>query len=95
MYPGLYAAETPDKPAAIVAETGAVLTVDETGRIVLPAKLRQKIGIEGEAYFIAMGDTFQIWKPETYEGHDGEVEDILDDLGGADIWTLLESEEEV
>ena len=66
------------------------LTVDETGRIVLPAKLRQKIGI-----FIAMGDTFQIWKPETYDSHDGEVDELLDDLGGADIWTLLESEEEV
>ena len=42
-------------------------TVDETGRIVLPAKLRQKIGMGDTAYFIATGDTFQIWKPETYE----------------------------
>ena len=71
------------------------LTVDETGRIVLPARLRQKIGIDGEAYFIAMGDTFQIWKPETFDSHDSEVDALLDDLGGADIWTLLESEEEV
>jgi MraZ protein len=42
-------------------------SVDETGRIVLPAKLRQKIAIDGEAYFIATGDTFQIWNPGTYE----------------------------
>ena len=42
-------------------------SVDETGRLVLPAKLREKIGLEGEAFFIAAGDTFQIWKPETYE----------------------------
>lgn len=42
-------------------------SVDETGRIVLPAKLRRKIGLEDEAYFIATGDTFQIWKPETFE----------------------------
>lgn len=42
-------------------------TVDDTGRLVLPAKLRQKIGLEAEAFFIAAGDTFQIWKPETYE----------------------------
>lgn len=41
--------------------------VDETGRLVLPAKLRNKIELEGEAFFIAAGDTFQIWKPETYE----------------------------
>lgn len=41
--------------------------IDDTGRIVLPAKLRAKIGLEGEAYFIATGDTFQIWNPSTYE----------------------------
>ena len=33
-------------------------SIDETGRLVLPAKLRQKIGIDTEAYFIAAGDTF-------------------------------------
>jgi MraZ protein len=27
----------------------------------------KKIGIDKEAYFIAAGDTFQIWNPETYE----------------------------
>ena len=37
-------------------------TVDETGRLVLPAKLRTKIGLEKEAFFMAAGDTFQIWK---------------------------------
>ncbi len=42
-------------------------TVDDTGRLVLPAKLRSKIDLDGEAFFMAAGDTFQIWKPETYE----------------------------
>jgi len=42
-------------------------TIDDTGRIVLPQKLRAKVGLEDMAYFIATGDTFQIWKPETYE----------------------------
>ncbi len=42
-------------------------SVDETGRLVLPAKLRQKIGLEKEAFFIASGDTFQIWNPRIYE----------------------------
>ena len=41
--------------------------VDDTGRLVLPAKLRRKIDLDAEAFFIAAGDTFQIWKPETYE----------------------------
>jgi MraZ protein len=42
-------------------------TVDETGRLVLPAKLRGKIDLDKEAFFIGMGDTFQIWQPETYD----------------------------
>ncbi|MEO1705985.1 MAG: division/cell wall cluster transcriptional repressor MraZ [Pseudomonadota bacterium] len=56
-------------------------TVDETGRLVLPAKLRQKIGLEGEAFFIAAGDTFQIWKPNTYEAEElSKTEAFLDEL---------------
>ena len=56
-------------------------TVDETGRLVLPAKLRQKIDLTGEAFFIAAGDTFQIWKPETYEAEElAATEDYLDEL---------------
>ncbi|WP_282021462.1 division/cell wall cluster transcriptional repressor MraZ [Ruegeria faecimaris] len=54
--------------------------VDETGRLVLPAKLRSKIDLEGEAFFIAAGDTFQIWKPETYESDElAAAEEWLDD----------------
>jgi len=44
--------------------------VDGDGRLVLPQKLREKIGLEGEAFFIGSGDTFKIWKPETYEAVD-------------------------
>ena len=56
-------------------------TVDETGRLVLPAKLRAKIGLEKEAFFIASGDTFQIWKPETYETEElATFEATLDEL---------------
>ncbi|WP_255449549.1 division/cell wall cluster transcriptional repressor MraZ [Shimia ponticola] len=55
--------------------------VDETGRLVLPAKLREKIGLEKEAFFIAAGDTFQIWKPETYEEEElSKTEAWLDEL---------------
>jgi MraZ protein len=56
-------------------------TVDETGRLVLPAKLRQKIELENEAFFIAAGDTFQIWKTETYETVErAKEEEWLDEL---------------
>ena len=56
-------------------------SVDETGRLVLPAKLRQKIGLDNEAFFIAAGDTFQIWEPDTYEAEEAaKTEAWLDEL---------------
>lgn len=56
-------------------------TVDETGRLVLPAKLRQKIELENLAFFISAGDTFQIWKPETYDSVErAKEEEWLDSL---------------
>ena len=64
-------------------------SVDETGRLVLPAKLRQKIGLEKEAFFIAAGDTFQIWKPETYQTEEvSKTEAWLDELP-ADVDPLV------
>ena len=56
-------------------------SIDETGRLVLPAKLRRKIDLEGEAFFIAAGDTFQIWKPETFEAEEvAKTEEWLDEF---------------
>lgn len=44
--------------------------VVEDGRIVLPAKLRKKLDLTGKAFFIASGDHFQIWNPETYQSEE-------------------------
>lgn len=54
------------------------LQIDEDGRMVLPQKLREQIGLKDEAFFISAGDYFTLWKPETYEamgGHDPDYED--------------------
>ena len=52
--------------------------LDEEGRVVLPQKLREKIGLDERAYFIAMGDHFQIWKPESYADHElNRVDEFL------------------
>lgn len=71
-------------------------SVDETGRLVLPAKLRQKIGLEGEAFFLAMGDTFQIWHPDTYQTDEvAKTEAYLDELpDDFDPLILLDSKKE-
>lgn len=45
--------------------------IDDDGRLVLPQKLREKIGLDGEAFFISAGDYFKIWKPETYAAKAG------------------------
>ena len=66
---------------------------DDTGRLVLPAKLREKIGITGEAYFKAAGDTFQIWAPDAYEARNADIEDWLSEQGNDfDPLTLLEDD---
>jgi MraZ protein len=41
--------------------------LDETGRVVLPPKLKALVGIDGEAIFAGMGEKFQIWEPKRYE----------------------------
>jgi MraZ protein len=54
------------------------MSVDETGRLVLSPKLRDKTGITEEAVFVATGDTFQIWEPNAYAGHAAALEDWMD-----------------
>nr|WP_283255001.1 division/cell wall cluster transcriptional repressor MraZ [Marivita sp. GX14005] len=68
-------------------------SVDETGRLVLPAKLRAKIGLSSEAVFVGSGDTFKIWEPETYESeHQAEMDEWLESLPpDQDIMTFLDS----
>ena len=69
-------------------------SVDTTGRLVLSKKLRDKIGLtsDSEAYFIGSGDTFQIWKSETFESDQTAGEDALfEELPeGSDPLVLLE-----
>ena len=69
-------------------------SVDETGRIVLPAKLREKIGISNEAQFTGNVDTFQIWEPAAYEADLEETEDELADFDGDPLELLDEDDED-
>lgn len=41
--------------------------IDEDGRLVLPQRLREKIGLNAEAFFISAGDYFKIWRPDAYQ----------------------------
>lgn len=70
-------------------------SVDETGRLVLPAKLREKAGLSGEAYFVGNGDTFEIWNPDVYNAEmygDLDADDNFDP--DADPSIYLDGDEE-
>ncbi|MEM7073456.1 MAG: division/cell wall cluster transcriptional repressor MraZ [Pseudomonadota bacterium] len=59
--------------------------VDKDGRIVLPQRLRQQIGLDREAVMVAMGDYFEIWNAATYADQeaaetDAWLEDLPDDF---------------
>ena len=43
------------------------MQLDETGRIVLSLRLKEKVGIRDEAIFAGMGEKFQIWEPNNYQ----------------------------
>lgn len=66
--------------------------IDENGRLLIPQWIRDMIGLEGEAFFIAAHDTFHIWKPETYEKDVAPQTEAMLDLLPDDVdpLTLLE-----
>lgn len=58
--------------------------VDENGRIVLSARLREKMGMSKEAVLAGMGDKFQIWEPATYAEDQAGLEDWVSHQDEAD-----------
>ena len=69
--------------------------VDDTGRIVLTQKFKEKIGLQGTAYFIATGDTFQIWDAAAFDDTmasdiEAELEEMPEDF---DLMSLLPEDE--
>ena len=67
---------------------------DESGRLVIPQKLRDKVGISYEAHFKATGDTFQIWDPESSNERTETIEQWLAEQGeDFDPLTLLNTSE--
>ncbi|MFB2530828.1 division/cell wall cluster transcriptional repressor MraZ [Paracoccus sp. p4-l81] len=65
--------------------------IDEEGRLVLPAKHRDKIGLTDQAYFVAGSDTLEIWNPDTFAVVEAELDarDAEELPLGVDILSLL------
>jgi MraZ protein len=49
------------------------LTIDGEGRVILPEKLKEHAGIEGDVAFVGRGAMFQLWDPARYEEHSATV----------------------
>ncbi|WP_245860980.1 division/cell wall cluster transcriptional repressor MraZ [Rhodobacter maris] len=56
--------------------------IDPDGRLVLPASLRERFKLAGDAYFAGMGDIFEIWNPETFAEVDkARLDKLMADKG--------------
>ncbi|MFO1138217.1 MAG: division/cell wall cluster transcriptional repressor MraZ [Paracoccus sp. (in: a-proteobacteria)] len=64
--------------------------IDGDGRLVLPQKLRDKIGLTDAAVFISGGDNLKVWTPADYEAEERALEARVPELEpGADPLSLL------
>lgn len=61
-----------DDFARLAFGTSEVAPYDDTGRIILSPTLKELGGIDRLAFFIAAGDYFEIWDPETLLAAKGE-----------------------
>ena len=66
------------------------LELDKTGRILLPATLRQMIGLSNELALVGMGDKFELWDKvkwdeETSQALQASAEDLAGLLNGFNI----------
>lgn len=74
------AGERKRKLAKAFSAASVYASVDETGRIVIPAKLRALYGIGNEAFAVANLNKFHIWSVDRYvpadvdEGDDQDIE---------------------
>ena len=60
------------------AYTGNVM--DAQGRILLPQKLRSKVGLTRELVFVGMNDHIEIWDAARYQKQEQEAEMDFADL---------------
>lgn len=57
----------------VLSNNSSYAQVDENGRIVLSAKLRELIGATDEVVFSGLGEKFQIWRPATFAEHKAAI----------------------
>lgn len=64
--------------------------IDGDGRLVLPQKMRDKIGLTDSAFFISSGDSLKVWSPAEFEAQEAALESLVPNFEpGADPLSLL------
>ncbi len=63
----------------------AEVTTDKQGRMQIPQRLRNKVGIEDEVVLVGVGDMVEIWTPENWEARQVDLDcdtiaDTMDEL---------------
>jgi len=56
-----------DQLATALFGESEYLKIDNDGRIVLPQRLRDVAGFDGQVTFVGLGDKFQMWEPTQFE----------------------------
>ena len=71
---------------ARVAGGARELAIDDTGRVVIPAELRDYAGLSGEVRFVGTVATFQIWNPARFDAFLAEAEDETEETIAEGPW---------
>ena len=69
-----------DQLATALFGESEYLKIDSDGRIVLPQRLRDVIGVTSQITFVGLGDKFQIWEPQSFEAARQEARGKVRDL---------------
>ena len=69
-----------DQLATALFGESEYLKIDSDGRIVLPQRLRDVVGLTNAVTFVGLGDKFQIWEPGQFEQARQEARSKVRDL---------------
>jgi MraZ protein len=70
---GPFSSERSTFSASILADSHQI-NFDQEGRVIIPSELINFAGINNEISFVGMGETFQMWNPETYRKFKNETQ---------------------
>jgi len=59
----------------LIFSAASPVEVDGAGRILIPPYLREAVGLQGEAVVVGVGDYFEIWPPESWDGQMALLQD--------------------